>query len=167
MVYGPIWLVVEPWIEFKEAVKGGVTSSGCIGGSHHRPQGRWQLWLPGNHWGSRTKTVVVSTVCQDRSRVEAERESSGVSKREKSGRGLKTNKADQNSKSVLMSGPLPKQTERARINQCPIEQEESSTIGGSRAFKQPRIVEEEQKERVVAEHIERETNRGNEADPPN
>ena len=30
MVYGPIWLVVEPWIEFKEAVKGGVTSSRCI-----------------------------------------------------------------------------------------------------------------------------------------
>ncbi|KAJ8431782.1 hypothetical protein Cgig2_026659 [Carnegiea gigantea] len=80
---------------------------------------------------------------------------------------LKTNKVDQNSKSVLMSGPLPKQTERARINQCPIEQEESSTIGGFGAFEQPRIVEEEQKERAVAEHIERETNRGNEADPPN
>ena len=48
-----------------------------------------------------------------------------------------------------------------------IEQEESSTIGGSGAFKQPRIVEEEQKERAVAEQIERETNRGNEANPPN
>ncbi|KAJ8443063.1 hypothetical protein Cgig2_004268 [Carnegiea gigantea] len=48
-----------------------------------------------------------------------------------------------------------------------IEQEESSTIGDSGAFEQPRIVEEEQTERAVAEQIERETNRGNEADPPN
>ncbi|KAJ8437493.1 hypothetical protein Cgig2_007470 [Carnegiea gigantea] len=81
--------------------------------------------------------------------------------------GLKINKAYQNSKSVLMRGPLPKQTERVRINQCRIGQEESSTIGGSGAFEQPRIVEEEQKERAVAEQIERETNRGNEADLPN
>ena len=74
MVYGPIWLAVEPWIEFKEVVKGGVTSYGGSSGSHHRPQGRWRLWLPGNHWGSRKKIVVVSAVCQDRSRVEVERD---------------------------------------------------------------------------------------------
>ena len=40
-----------------------------------------------------------------------------------------------------------------------IKQEESSTIGGFGAFDQPRIVEEEQKERAVAEQIERDEQR--------
>lgn len=84
MVFGPIWLGVEPWIEFKEAARvGGIISSGSSGGSHRRLQGRWRLWLPGNDRGSRTDIVVeIGRGLKQRKNPQ------GVLKREKRGREL-------------------------------------------------------------------------------